>query len=77
MTAVATGKLYVLQVDSPFGKNLVGPWYRDKAAAKSWVSFTRAMWHCRVTVRTFTRKQAEAIQANGGQLKAGEQCQPC
>lgn len=62
-------KLYAIQVDMPHGKRLVGPWYTNKRAAKSWVPFVKAFWGgASARVRTFTRKQAKAIQANGGQL---------
>ena len=61
--------LYVIEVAHPLqGPILVGPWYRNKEACKSWVPFVKAAWHCRARTRKFSRKRAEAIQANGGQL---------
>lgn len=63
-------RLYAIQIDHPLkGPRLVGPWYRDKETAKGWVPFVKAGWHgVRTRVRTFSRKRAEQIQANGGQL---------
>ena len=62
--------LYVIEVQHPLkGRTLVGPWYRDKAVAASWVRFVKAGYHGLPTrVRRFSRKAAQAIQANGGQL---------
>ena len=62
-------RLYVLEVETHRGRRLVGPWYLDKAAAKSWVPFVRKFYYgAKTRVRTFTREQAVKIQANGGQL---------
>lgn len=62
--------LYVIQVQHPLrGPTLVGPWYLDKEACKSWVPFVKAAYHNLPTrTRRFTREQAVEIQANGGQL---------
>ena len=61
-------KLYVIEVAHPLrGPILVGPW-GTKENRKSWRRFVKAAYHGLPTrVRGFTRKQAEAIQANGGQ----------
>lgn len=60
--------IYAIEVQTPSGPRLVGPWYRSKAAAKSWVPFVKAAWHgCRTRTREFTREEAERIQAKGGQ----------
>jgi CTP:phosphocholine cytidylyltransferase-like protein len=63
-------RLYVIEIDHPLkGPMLVGPWYMDKSACKSWVPFVKAAYHgVKTRTRSFSRKQAEEIQANGGQL---------
>lgn len=62
-------RLYAIEVGSGDGKMLVGPWYADKSVASSWVPFVKANWHGIPTrVRSFSRKRAEQIQANGGQM---------
>lgn len=64
--------LYVIQIDHPTeGPTLIGPWYRDKEACKSWVKFVKARYHCPTRTRRFTREQAQAIQDQGGQLTEG------
>jgi hypothetical protein len=73
----AAERLYVIEVDHPLrGPILVGPWYRSKETCKSWVRFTRSAYHSPTRVRSFTRKQAETIQANGGQQTPETERQP-
>lgn len=61
--------LYVIEIDHPLkGPTLVGQWFGTKATAVEWTHFVRAAYHGIPTrVRSFTREQAEVIQANGGQ----------
>jgi hypothetical protein len=63
-------KLYVIEIDHPLrGPTLVGRWWATKSACASFVPFAKAAYHgARTRVRTFSRKRAEKIQANGGQL---------
>lgn len=65
-------KLHVIEIDHPLrGPTLVGRWWASKSACRSWVRFVKAAYHGVPTrVRTFSRKQAEKIQAMGGQLPA-------
>lgn len=62
-------KVHVIEVLKPQGRTLVGPWYADKAVAKSWVRFVKSAYHGMPTrVRSFSRRYAQKIQDNGGQL---------
>lgn len=46
--------VYVIHVDHPvMGWIPVGHSYRDKAVAKSWLSFVRKAWYCRAKVVHF------------------------
>lgn len=62
--------VFVIEVETSDGPKLVGPWYASKEVAKSWVHFVKAFYRgARTRTRKFTRKRAEQIQANGGQLQ--------
>ena len=62
--------VFVIEVETSDGPKLVGPWYANKEAAKSWVPFTKAFYRgARTRTRTFTMEQAKEIQTNGGQLR--------
>lgn len=71
---MSDNKLHVIEVDHPLrGPVLVGRWWGSREACKSFVKFVKAAYHGAPTrVRTFSRKQAEKIQANGGQLTKAE-----
>lgn len=52
---------YAIQVETPNGPRFVGPVYRSKDVARSWVPFVRAAWHgCRT--RVVSEKQARKLE---------------
>lgn len=38
---------WVIEVETPWGWKKVGHLYRERAAARSWISFVKAAWHAK------------------------------